>query len=593
MRFTRFFCKSVFFLFFVYPTLNVRGNNLALSNITITGQNVINDYILVQFDLSWENSWRYTSQLNGLSHVGVKNGGSGYTSAPLVTITGGGGTGATATASVVGGKVVGYTLTNKGSGYTSLPSVSLSGGGGMGATADPYIKGWWDAVWIFVKFRRNNGEWKHATLSSVAQDHIAPNGSIIESTTDGKGVFIYRANDGSGPILFNNVKLRWDYGLDGVSDNELIEIKVLGIEMVYVPEGSFAAGGGGSSISEFSLTTINTPHATTVPSGIGVLGGEEGGYPSNQSAPLSDSWPNGYSAFYCMKYEISQSQYCNFLNTLTYQQQEIRTATTPSRESGAGALISTNAKRNGIDIMVSGIEGIKPAEYALNLTDDGVFNSFNDGASLACNYLSWMDGCAYMDWSGLRPFTELEFEKACRGIQISLSSEYAWGTASLATTNYVLSNPGQSNEAIVGNYSELGNASYTSTDGNIEGPLRVGIFASNNTNIGRVTAGASYWGIMELSGNVWERVVVIENADGRAFTGIHGDGILSTNGNANQSNWPGLINGEVIGADGSGFRGGSWSNGSVALGVANRSNVTVSDIRRNLEFGYRGVRTAP
>lgn len=61
--------------------------------------------------------------------------GSGYTSAPAVSITGGGGSGAAAVASISGGKVTAITLTDQGTGYTSDPSVSITGGGGSGATA--------------------------------------------------------------------------------------------------------------------------------------------------------------------------------------------------------------------------------------------------------------------------------------------------------------------------------------------------------------------------------------------------------------------------------------------------------------------------
>ena len=69
------------------------------------------------------------------------SGGSGYTSAPTVTITGGGGSGATATATVVGGKVTGLTITSAGTGYTSAPTVTISGGGGTGANAFATIGG--------------------------------------------------------------------------------------------------------------------------------------------------------------------------------------------------------------------------------------------------------------------------------------------------------------------------------------------------------------------------------------------------------------------------------------------------------------------
>jgi len=65
--------------------------------------------------------------------VAVTAGGSGYTSAPTVTITGG--SGGSATATVSGGAVTAVTMTAYGSGYTALPTISFSGGGGSGATA--------------------------------------------------------------------------------------------------------------------------------------------------------------------------------------------------------------------------------------------------------------------------------------------------------------------------------------------------------------------------------------------------------------------------------------------------------------------------
>jgi len=52
----------------------------------------------------------------------VSSGGSGYTT-PAVLLVGGGGTGATATARVSQGRIIGLVLTNPGSGYTSVPTV--------------------------------------------------------------------------------------------------------------------------------------------------------------------------------------------------------------------------------------------------------------------------------------------------------------------------------------------------------------------------------------------------------------------------------------------------------------------------------------
>jgi len=213
---------------------------------------------------------------------------------------------------------------------------------------------------------------------------------------------------------------------------------------------------------------------------------------------------------------------------------------------------------------------------------------------VACNFLSWMDGAAYSDWAGLRPMTELEFEKACRGTVTPVANEYAWGTATVASSAYTLENPGATNEGIASNYStSTGNASYVITDGSIDGPLRVGIFAANAVNQGRITAGASYYGIMELSGNLWERAVTVGNATGRAFTGLHGNGALSTNGHANETDWPGLTGGEVTGATGCGFRGGVWLSNASLMRVSARLNAANAITVRSGIFGFRAVRVAP
>tara|TARA_B100000674_G_scaffold371678_1_gene314085 strand:+ start:3259 stop:17640 length:14382 start_codon:yes stop_codon:yes gene_type:complete len=59
----------------------------------------------------------------------IADGGSAYTEAPIITISGGGGTGAKAIAYVSNGAINKITVTDGGSGYTSTPTVTLSGGG--------------------------------------------------------------------------------------------------------------------------------------------------------------------------------------------------------------------------------------------------------------------------------------------------------------------------------------------------------------------------------------------------------------------------------------------------------------------------------
>jgi len=62
----------------------------------------------------------------GVSAINITNGGSGYSSAPNVSISGGGGSGATATATLnLFGIVASVTVTNPGSGYSSAPTVTI------------------------------------------------------------------------------------------------------------------------------------------------------------------------------------------------------------------------------------------------------------------------------------------------------------------------------------------------------------------------------------------------------------------------------------------------------------------------------------
>ena len=71
------------------------------------------------------------------SGFAITSRGSGYTAPPQVRISGGGGSGAAAIATIdaATGTVANVVLVSAGSGYTSLPAVTLEGGGGSGATA--------------------------------------------------------------------------------------------------------------------------------------------------------------------------------------------------------------------------------------------------------------------------------------------------------------------------------------------------------------------------------------------------------------------------------------------------------------------------
>lgn len=106
---------------------------------------VIPDYIdrLVLTGTTTVNTLRTQSMTTfngGVMAVRPAVRGSGYTSAPTVAFSGGGGAGAAGTAHLTrDGKLAYVEITNPGTGYTSAPTVGFSGGGGSGATATAFV----------------------------------------------------------------------------------------------------------------------------------------------------------------------------------------------------------------------------------------------------------------------------------------------------------------------------------------------------------------------------------------------------------------------------------------------------------------------
>ncbi len=140
--------------------------------------------------LSGSSSAAATGALGGIY---VLNGGSGYASAPTVTITPVAGntptTPAVATAVVSGGVVVGFNVTNHGAGYTAAPTVTLTSGGGGGATAAAAPA--WSPVVITVPYGATGGLGINLTnnlsFGSAAANNIPTSIVIIGQVGGGLG----------------------------------------------------------------------------------------------------------------------------------------------------------------------------------------------------------------------------------------------------------------------------------------------------------------------------------------------------------------------------------------------------------------------
>lgn len=345
--------------------------------------------------------------------------------------------------------------------------------------------------------------------------------------------------------------------------------------MVYIPQAAFFAGDNATSSyslrqgssdndswyigSENAITTANTAGTGTNQAETAAEYYYPGPYlPVGWTLSIAAAFPKGYQSFYMMKGEISQGQWVAFFNTLTATQKSTRDITSATGKNSDALTYRNNVSWSSGDA---------------TLPDQG------GGANYECvgmGYLSWDDLAAYLDWAGLRPMSELEFEKAGRGRQRAVSGEYAWGSTSITSATSI-SNGGLSTERAQSG----SNIAYESI---LPGPLRIGSFSYGVAT--RVAAGAGYYGVMELSGNITERVVPVGTFwSGTTFEGrYHGDGVLNVSGDFDVSTWPAAAY--------SGFRGGGVGLAVTTQRLSDRTYEGM-DTNRYIGTGGRGVRIAP
>jgi formylglycine-generating enzyme required for sulfatase activity len=447
-----------------------------------------------------------------------------------------------------------------------------------------------DAAWIFIKYRINNGAWAHAVLRQTGFNTGTGTGTELRISPDSIGAMANRSSDAYGTYSVTSMRLQWHYGATGVLDTDLPQVRVLGIEMVQIPEGPFAIGDGdGSSESFFALgvadnnyyvvnTELSPPLRAdgSFSTGNNIVRIDGNGGVDNDGNGVIDnaSYPVGYNSFYMMKYEITQEQYADFLSMIISSQSAVR--------------FMSQFGNNRNRISLSG------GSY------------FTDRPDRACNYISWQDGLAYTDWAGLRPFTETEYEKSCRGPIMPNLNEMAWGSTTLSpghssnTTSQYPTISGTENGTEVlsstsNNVNLFTNWGINKLSGHTDGsgtapaaPLRVGIFADASGN-SRINSGASYYGVMDLTGNLSEQMVNITSTSGRSFSGAHGNGVIGTNGNHDVSGW--------VSGNGCGHKLAWMSNNdnpAIYVGtwfaVSVRRNIE-TELSRDTHSGFRCART--
>ena len=313
-----------------------------------------------------------------------------------------------------------------------------------------------DAVWVFFKVRRAGSDaWQPVRLAANTTlnprgygqaDGSTPLEVIVPGGDDGfLGLLVRTTDCGQGNVRARRVTALWDIAADRVAPQAIdVAIRGFAIEMVYVPEAAFHLGSGGLEWYRFYRSTDgsqNTLPYRVTDSGPIPTGRQPGRLWARKAAQPEDgglipaSFPNGYAAIYCMKKQVTFGQYADFLNTLP---PAAATARCPDRR-----------------FLASG----RHPEAAYAAADPG--QTIPGG-------ISWADEAAFLAWAGLRPITELEFEKIARG------------------------------------------------------PMQAG------WDVGDGWDHPSYWTVQELGGgwniNEGERTVTVANATGRRFKGTHGRG---------------------------------------------------------------------
>ncbi|MEI6764358.1 MAG: hypothetical protein WCM76_01880 [Bacteroidota bacterium] len=565
-------------MFFVMAVCLLFVGKLSANNVSISNVTLVSDTI--KFDISWDNSWRNTGTVNS---------------------------------------TVNY-----------------------------------DGVWVFIKYRdacdRTSSypsAYNHVQLDSVVANHYT-NGSgkqmgfsYVGSPLKRRavGIYLYRPTDGTGTYTLTGLKLHWDQVAQGTVGGNW-DIRVNAIEMVYIPgEYPIGSGTGGMNFrlgcgnpTVNSATSYNFCNNSTglVPY---IVTGENVTIPLNTTgglwtysytsgtATMPTTCPKGYGAFWCMKYEISQQQYCDFLNSLDRQNQinntyigtglggstgfNVITATTLS-STYKWAMYTTSVSSPYTAVQRQEIAcpttfaANMPVTFGCDMNNNGTYGEVDDGANTACNYLYYSNQVFlrnYLDWACLRPMSEMEYEKTCRGPIANVAYqtyEAVWGQDGSnglyrnASTGISPGTGGRVNEIMTpAPNSGSGSSVWANNTG---GPLRVGqtyMPGSSSPAPTRSNTGSSYYGVADMSGNVADFVWSYGNnpnyGNSQVSTWLNrvtdiGDGDVNTTPPTSWSVAPNC------------YRGGAWDLASGSWQYLQIS-YRYCDQGSNANAGGRGVRT--
>lgn len=442
-----------------------------------------------------------------------------------------------------------------------------------------------DGVYVFAKYKDKDGIFhtlkvKEASEGDFDYSDKSIAGAAIEGTD--KAVGMYVPKERMGFFLYPLEKMdKTDMEMKQICvpveiADSITDIRLFVLEMVYVPEDKHYVGDPANGISKGGTLkncfyAYPDKGAYLVESEDAIEFAPEDGHlycdldtPNGRQAEdrftIPAAFPKGYKAMWYMKYSLTEGQFTDFLNCLTRKQQQAHCMADLSAEDIPNyyAVTDTVEPRDRCEVYCS--------RFGNTLPDPVRF--YTAAPNRAMNAISFADTSAFACFAGLRPMTELEYEKACRGPLPAVHEEFAWGSTKIGRVFHFDGVDGSGYERPVPQKpGEITNCNYGTDIAPFEkdiktvpdnpgwiGPVTAGLFenaAPNPDLTERERTGASYYGIMELCGNVWENIVTVGREDGRNYVPKHGSGELTEDGYHNMACWP-----DPKTAAGAGVRGG-------------------------------------
>ena len=250
--------KTKFFLFLLLvAATQLKANNMLVKNVTTTGDNAANKTIQVQFDMSWDNSWR-----DGINwdaawvFMKFKNANGLWQHVQLNTSGFANGTG-TANTIQVGSDKVGAFIYRSAAGTGTFASTTMQLQWNYGLSGLTSVTGLEIRVFAVEMVYVPEGDFNCAKLFYNSPENFA-----AEKTFYAPGNNFPVINKKLSPLLSYN-------------DGSIINVRIKG---------------------------------------------DAGIDPNNDGVVDNVNYPTGYRAFYSYKYELSEQQYADFLNLLTSTQ---------------------------------------------------------------------------------------------------------------------------------------------------------------------------------------------------------------------------------------------------------------------------------